>query len=366
MANSKHLAILRQGAEAWNSWREEFLAFEPDLNGANLRGLSLWRANLSEADLSDADLSGADLSEALLSESKLDRAKLEQTNLRRAQLSEANLRDANLNGAKLEWANLNKANLCGANLEEAHLSEANLRKALLLGANLRRANLSDANLSTADLREAKLNGAKLERAGLYQANLSGANLSGTNLLFASVFGADFSGIYASATIFAELDLSTVRGLETVQHHSSSAIGIDTLYLSKGKIPEAFLRGCGVPDQMIEYARSLTATPFQYYSCFISYNHNDEEFAKRLWEGLQANNVRCWLASEDMKIGDKIRPVIDESIRIHDKLLLILTEYSVQSDWVEHEVVRYSPVIGQLSRENKFVHAASGISRLLAE
>ncbi|WP_411267101.1 toll/interleukin-1 receptor domain-containing protein [Chlorobaculum sp. MV4-Y] len=39
----------------------------------------------------------------------------------------------------------------------------------------------------------------------------------------------------------------------------------------------------------------------------------------------------------MKIGDKIRPVIDEFIRIHDKLLFILSEHSVQSDWVEHEL-----------------------------
>lgn len=39
----------------------------------------------------------------------------------------------------------------------------------------------------------------------------------------------------------------------------------------------------------------------------------------------------------MKIGDKIRPTIDESIRVHDKTLLILSEHSVQSDWVEHEV-----------------------------
>ena len=29
--------------------------------------------------------------------------------------------------------------------------------------------------------------------------------------------------------------------------------------------------------------------------------------------------------------------IYESIRLHDKLLLILSEHSVQSDWVEHEV-----------------------------
>lgn len=39
----------------------------------------------------------------------------------------------------------------------------------------------------------------------------------------------------------------------------------------------------------------------------------------------------------MKIGDKIRPRIDEAIYLQDKLLLILSEYSVASDWVEHEV-----------------------------
>lgn len=38
----------------------------------------------------------------------------------------------------------------------------------------------------------------------------------------------------------------------------------------------------------------------------------------------------------MKIGDKIRLTINESIRAHDKLLLVLTVHSVESDWVEHE------------------------------
>jgi hypothetical protein len=39
----------------------------------------------------------------------------------------------------------------------------------------------------------------------------------------------------------------------------------------------------------------------------------------------------------MKIGDKIRPTIDRSIQVHDKLLLILSEHSISSDWVEKEV-----------------------------
>ncbi|MBU0961505.1 MAG: toll/interleukin-1 receptor domain-containing protein [Proteobacteria bacterium] len=53
--------------------------------------------------------------------------------------------------------------------------------------------------------------------------------------------------------------------------------------------------------------------------------------------LQKNNVRCWLATEDFKIGDKQRDKIDKAIKIHDKLLLILSEASIASQWVNDEV-----------------------------
>jgi TIR domain len=48
-------------------------------------------------------------------------------------------------------------------------------------------------------------------------------------------------------------------------------------------------------------------------------------------------VRCWFAPEDMKTGDVIRSRIDEAIQVHDKLLLVLSEDSVESSWVEKEV-----------------------------
>jgi hypothetical protein len=48
-------------------------------------------------------------------------------------------------------------------------------------------------------------------------------------------------------------------------------------------------------------------------------------------------VRCWFAPEDLKIGDQFRDRIDESIRLHDKLLIILSENSVSSPWVSDEV-----------------------------
>jgi len=84
-------------------------------------------------------------------------------------------------------------------------------------------------------------------------------------------------------------------------------------------------------------KSLVGKPIEFYSCFISYSSKDEDFAQRLYADLQAKNVRCWFAPEDLKIGERFRPRIDEAIRVHDKLLLVLSESSVRSAWVEKEV-----------------------------
>jgi hypothetical protein len=39
----------------------------------------------------------------------------------------------------------------------------------------------------------------------------------------------------------------------------------------------------------------------------------------------------------LRIGDRLRVSIDESIRVHDKLLLVVSASSIGSQWVEHEV-----------------------------
>jgi hypothetical protein len=287
MANEEYVEILRQGWKVWNQWREENPRIRPDLSGADLSGANLRKANLS----------GADLFEAKLFE------------------------------ANLIKANLLEANLSGAHLSGADFSSAFLRKADLLGADLLITNLSGADLSMAGLRRASFLGASLRRA----------YLGGANVIAANFFRTDLSEATLLLTVFADMDLSEAKGLETVRHEGPSTIGIDTIYRSRGKIPEAFLRGCGVPDTLIAYVASLTGEAIQYYSCFISYSTKDEAFGQRLHADLQQNNVRCWFAPEDMKIGDKIRLRIDESIRIHDKLLLVLSEHSVASQWVEHEV-----------------------------
>ena len=126
------------------------------------------------------------------------------------------------------------------------------------------------------------------------------------------------------TIFADVDLSEIKGLESIEHYGPSHVSTDTLIRSKGKIPEVFLRGCGLPDVWIDAPPVPDwgdgAETIQFYSCFISYSSQDRDFADRLYADLQAKGIRCWLDREHLKIGDEIRDAIEVSIRVHDKLL----------------------------------------------
>jgi TIR domain len=160
-----------------------------------------------------------------------------------------------------------------------------------------------------------------------QPDLSHADLSGANLSYARVRSIQFINI----------DVRTVRGLETVEHTGPSSIGIETIYRSQGAIPEVFLRKAGVPEDFLTYMRSLMNHPIEYYTCFISYTSRDQDFAERLYADLQNKGVRCWFAPENMRTGDRIRQRIDKSIRLYDKLLLVLSEHSITSSWVEFEV-----------------------------
>jgi hypothetical protein len=48
---------------------------------------------------------------------------------------------------------------------------------------------------------------------------------------------------------------------------------------------------GLPDSLIEYLPSLLNEAIQFFSCFISYSSNDQEFADRLYADLQPVRTR---------------------------------------------------------------------------
>jgi len=138
------------------------------------------------------------------------------------------------------------------------------------------------------------------------------------------------------TILVDIDLSNTIGLATCRHTGPSIIDHRTFTKSKN-LPVVFLRGCGLPERLIEYLPSLLYQAIQFCSCFISYSHRDKVFAVKLHDALQSRGVRCWL-DEKMRPGDDIYEQVDRAIRLSDKVLLCCSESSLTSWWVDNEVV----------------------------
>ena len=311
VANLKHMDIIKRGVDSWNTWRVNNSHAVPSLSEAGLHMAYLNKANLSRADLSDAGLRLADLIEA---------------NLKGADLYWANLSEANLRGANLRGANLQGTNMTGSNLRSTRLNAANLSQA----------NVSRADLNNAELIRAKLNGADLNGADLRDAVLKDAILIGTNLTGANLDGADLSNAIVGATLFGNVDLSRVKGLETLLHLGPSTVGIDTVYKSRGNIPVTFLKSAGVSRHLIDYIELFVDRQEEYYSCFISYAEKNRRFARKLFDDLRFYGIRCWLATERIKKRDRREAITLSAVKLHDKIILIMSEDAMEKEWLENE------------------------------
>ncbi len=295
MANPEHVSLVKRGAKTWNTWRAAHPDAEPDFRWANF---SL--ANLRGTDLSHAKLDRANLSGAMLSQS-------------------------NLHAASLRETSLGEANLSSARLDEANLKRADLSRATLSRASLQGADLSHANLSRTDLFEARLNRATFSEAFLYQ------------------------------TAFGNTRLAGAIGLETCRHLGPSLLDRPTL-AQHPYLPEAFLRGCGLQAWEIEAAKlhdpSLTSPqitdiagrihriraehPLQRHNLFLSYSYADAAFVEHLERHLNARHILYWHDVHDAPFG---RPdnIVIRAMRQNPTVLLILSEHSIDRNWVTYEI-----------------------------
>lgn len=136
------------------------------------------------------------------------------------------------------------------------------------------------------------------------------------------------GWFTAMEVYApEREVMIVRGVVAAMLREGRVSDVDRVVL------EGFL----TQPQLIARPTVALVEELPTASCFISYSSRDEAIAQRLHADLQAHNVRCWFAPHDMRIGDSLIDRIDQAIRSHEKLLLILSESSVASAWVEAEV-----------------------------
>lgn len=237
---------VRQGSNAWNSWRarqkqETFNLSFLDLHALNLAGMNLSQSDLSQSDLSQCNLTEANLSGARLEQACLRGSTLVMANARHIVASEIELRGAELSGidlrgAELSGANLARAfhffsgrtqrraimehsgeavgmtNMCETGLRGGKLEGVVLDYAQLVRADLREATMTRSLFRYANLREANLAGANLFASSLAGAKLVNADLRGANLMFVDLRGAELTGanLRGAQLYQAQLDASNVR------------------------------------------------------------------------------------------------------------------------------------------------------------
>jgi hypothetical protein len=159
-----------------------------------------------------------------------------------------------------------------------------------------------------------------------------------------------------STILGNSDLSQAIALESVVHSAPSYISRDIFVKSKGKIPDVFLWGCGLSDWELEAVRlynpelsndEINKILYKMYDLrasqavqisplFISYSHADGSYVDKIEKYLNSKGIRFWRDIHDMKAG-RVEKQIDRAIRQNPTILLVLSEHSLKSDWVEHEV-----------------------------
>ena len=277
------IKLLNCEAAVWDKWRDDNPSIRPDLCGI--------------------DLSGKDLS-----------------------------------GRDFHYVNFQNAILIGTNFSDCNLSSANFTAAQMQNCTINHTLAEWADFSDACLDNATLMGSCFEKASMERVSMHKVNAARSSFLGACLRGAALDKARLGLTLFVDTNLYGATGLESCEHGSFSYIDHRTVAQS-GEVDAAFMEGCGLPEPLIRHYPDLVKGTIRYVDCFISCSEADIGFAELLYRNLEGNGVKCWLYKHDMPWGARQWDSIDDAIGGNDKLILVLSKDSIQSEWVEDEVTK---------------------------
>lgn len=300
MAISEQLSILRTGRKVWNAWRDDNQDLRPDLSGVDLTDEA---KEYEEFNFSKTSLAGA---------------RLTMRSFINCDFTESDLTGISAQGSYWRNANLVRAKISG-DLVLSHFYIADLT-----GAQVRGTGLIDA-----ELRYIRLNHSEFS-----------AYLGETHINSWTILDSDLSGLMNASRGFHEfpcnVDISTLQ-------RTAKGINADARRATE---LASFFEGCGLPNEIITVflgwaggtsLRSDSPSGRNYFSCFISYSHADKMFVKQLHDELVSRGVQCWLDDHEISPGADIFDEIDRGIRKWDKVLLVCSNSSLASPWVDREL-----------------------------
>ncbi|NEN24198.1 toll/interleukin-1 receptor domain-containing protein [Cryomorpha ignava] len=301
--------LFKKGSSIWNSWRKENPNVKPVLRKGEFKDKILIGFDFSEIHLSHANFNGSVLKEVIFDNCIFERCRFES------------------------------AIIDGCAFIESHCHNSNFSNTLVINTAFHGASLHDSIFDDARTDIANFSGADLRRVSFINSDLKNADFGGATLIDAIFKNSNLDGAQFGWTKFGNNDLAGIINLDKIIHEGPSYLDINTIMKSLKILNSDFLQGVGASEIIIERLRSLTDIEVNKIntSCFISYSHKDTIFANALYEELKAADINVWYAPMDMQGGKKSIDQIQNAVKKYDRLLIILSDDSLNSEWVKSEL-----------------------------
>jgi hypothetical protein len=144
-----------------------------------------------------------------------------------------------------------------------------------------------------------------------------------------------------------------RYLKYIYSHTSVILAITGMLVALVALSQFFLKD-GDHSHLVEFvtgvAASLIGAAAAYFLSratkfasgekpvvFISYAHQDHDFAKSIVKALQTIGAHPLIDRHELKVGDNIRAVLNDMLDKSDFILFVVSPNSAKSDWGKNEI-----------------------------
>ena len=106
-------------------------------------------------------------------------------------------------------------------------------------------------------------------------------------------------------------------------------------------------------------------PSAHEAVFISYSTDDADFAHTLHDFLTAVGISTWFAPRNIRGGKRIVDQIDHAIAEHGRMIIVLSESSMESNWVASELRRALALEKESGKQKLFPIRIASFEELMA-
>jgi uncharacterized protein YjbI with pentapeptide repeats len=312
-----------------------------------LNNHKLWLSDESKGSqliLIGEDLSNLSFTNQKLGQSKINECNLQNTNFTKSTLVCVDFSHSDFNGATFYDVVIENSNFANGKLTNLKLIRSTIYFSQFQNCDFSNNYILQPIINSSDFNNSNFNNSKILGANFFSCHFvltkfCNSAIQGINFHKCIFDSSDFDNSDLMRLIFNGCVIKNVKGIDSIKIYGENFIDIDTIINSYNFNNFHFFEQMGVQKEVIRLLSGLPQFGSSYYSCFISYCNQDKKFVKKLRDDLFNNGVKVWYMAEDIKIGDKIRDKIYSEISNHDKLLVVLSNNSIGSSWVEEEVYK---------------------------